>query len=128
MALFSKESPTSKDSAPKNEPSGARVAFLGPKIVLDGNLSGSEDFFIEGQLSGQVTLQSDLRIGPNARVEATVHARNVIVEGTVIGDVSAENRVELTSGSKVDGNIKAPKIIVSEGAHFRGMVDMGVGK
>jgi cytoskeletal protein CcmA (bactofilin family) len=125
MALFTKETPPPKNQAGKIEPAGPGIAFLGPNIVFDGNLTGNEDFLIEGKVKGKITLESDLRIGLNARVEAAVHARNVTIEGTLIGDVSADNRVELINGSNVEGNIKAPKIVVSEGARFRGTVDMG---
>ena len=58
-------------------------------------------------------------------LEATVHARNVLVEGNLVGDVSADQKVELVAGADVDGNIRAPKIVVAEGARFRGSVDMG---
>ena len=64
---------------------------------------------------------------PNTRKDfvTSKSARNVTVEGKLTGDVSADERVELVAGSAVDGNIKAPKIIVAEGARFRGSVDMG---
>ena len=61
-------------------------------------------------------------------MEATVHARNVTVEGKVTGDISADDRLELVLTATVDGNIRAPKIIVAEGAKFRGSVDMGSAK
>ena len=68
---------------------------------------------------------SSLKIGTQARIEAKVHAKNVTVEGKVNGDITADDRVELVASATVDGNIKAPKIIVAEGARFRGSVDMG---
>ena len=129
MALFTKETPPAKNNSAKPDSSTMPgTAFFGPNIVFDGTLTGSEDLLIEGRVSGNIRLDSDLRIGANSHVEATVHARNVTVEGTLVGDVSADNRVELISGSVVDGNIKAPKIVVSEGAHFSGTVDMGTEK
>jgi len=129
MALFTKDAPPPKNNLPRSESTLAPgVAFLGPNIVFDGTVTGKEDLLIEGKVSGKISLDSDLRIGPNARVEATVHARNVSVEGILIGDVSADNKVELINGSRVDGNIKAPRIVVSEGAHFSGKVDMGTNK
>ena len=76
-------------------------------------------------MKGEIDLRSDLRIGPSARIEATVHARNVLVEGSVTGDLSADSRVELVATAEVAGNIRSPKIIVAEGAKFRGTVDMG---
>ncbi len=83
---------------------------------------------IEGQVKGTIDLAGALRIGTQARVEAKVHARTVIIEGRVNGDISADERVELVASATVDGNIKAPKIIVAEGARFRGNVDMGSAK
>lgn len=88
-------------------------------------MTGSEPILIEGTVRGKINLTADLRVGTKARVEATVHARNVTVEGKLTGDVSADDRVELVASATVDGNIKAPKIVVAEGAKFRGSVDMG---
>ncbi len=88
-------------------------------------MTGSEPILIEGTVRGKINLTADLRVGTKARVEATVHARNVTVEGKLTGDVSADDRVELVASASVDGNIKAPKIVVAEGAKFRGNVDMG---
>ena len=127
MAIFSKD-PTPQKSASSSAPTGpqgARVSFIGPNIVVDGTLTGNENVVIEGAVRGKINLQSDLRIGSSARVEATVHAKNVVVEGTLVGDLSADSRVELIASAKVDGNIKAPRIVVAEGAHFKGSVDMG---
>src|SRR5262249_61124825 len=86
---------------------------------------GREGVLIEGTANGKTNLTNDLRIGTKARVEATVQAKNVTIEGRLNGDVSADDRVELIASATVDGNIKAPKIIVAEGAKFRGSVDMG---
>jgi len=99
--------------------------FLGPNVTIEGTISGNEAVLIEGTVRGKIQLSSDLRIGTKARVEAQVHAKNVTVEGRLNGDVSADDRVELVASATVDGNIKAPKIIVAEGAKFRGSVDMG---
>ena len=76
-----------------------------------------------------------MRLAPQTREESNgrstqeaATSRNVTVEGRLNGDVSADDRVELVAGSTVDGNIKAPKIVVAEGARFRGNVDMGAAK
>lgn len=102
--------------------------FFGPNVVVEGNVTGSEPVLIEGTVKGTIRLTGDLRVGTKARIEAKVHAKNVTVEGKLTGDVTADDRVELVAGCTVDGNIKAPKIIVAEGARFRGSVDMGSAK
>jgi cytoskeletal protein CcmA (bactofilin family) len=101
------------------------ITFFGPNVVVDGTITGTEPVVVEGTVRGKINLNSDLRIGTKARVEATVHAKNVTIEGKLTGDVSADDLVELIMTATVDGNIKAPKIIVAEGAKFRGSVDMG---
>src|SRR5207248_1308574 len=127
MALFTKETPPPRPSPRPSDstPSLNGTTFLGPNVVIEGMVTGTEPVLIEGMVKGQIQLQSDLRIGTKARVEATVHARNVTVEGKLTGDISADERVELVASATVDGNIKAPKIVVAEGARFRGAVDMG---
>lgn len=127
MALFSKEvaAPARPQPRPDQPAAGPGGTFFGREVTIEGTVSGSEPIVIEGIVKGNIRLNADLRIGTQARVEAAVHARNVIIEGKLVGDVSADDRVELVASSSVDGNIKAPKIIVAEGARFRGAVDMG---
>lgn len=130
MALFTKEgsSASPRPQTPRTEGGGAASGFsvIGPGLRFEGTVTGSENLIVEGEVRGGIDLGAEVRIARSGRVEATVHARNVAVEGTVIGDLSADNRVELAAGSNVDGNIRAPKIVVAEGARFRGAVDMGV--
>jgi cytoskeletal protein CcmA (bactofilin family) len=129
MALFS-----SKDTAPPKPPSRVDAmptvngTFLGPNVRIEGTVTGTEMVTIEGTVKGNINLAGDLLIGTKARIEATVHARNVTIEGMLDGDVSADDRVELVASATVDGNIRAPKIVVAEGAKFRGSVDMGSAK
>jgi len=129
MALFSKEPPQQPSARPAMRGNDSQPAFsgtfLGPNVTIEGTISGNEAVLIEGTVRGKIQLSSDLRIGTKARVEAQVHAKNVTVEGRLNGDVSADDRVELVASATVDGNIKAPKIVVAEGAKFRGSVDMG---
>lgn len=127
MALFSKDPAPTAPTRPL--PGGGTApftgTFIGPNIVIDGTITGSEAVLIEGTVRGKVDMTGELRVGTKARVEATVHAKNVTVEGKLTGDISADERVELVASATVDGNIKAPKIVVAEGAKFRGNVDMG---
>ena len=128
MALFSSTkdpNPPHPQPRPSERPADPNATFFGPNLTIDGTITGSEPVMIEGTVRGKINLTGDLRVGTKARVEATVHAKNVTVEGRLTGDISADDRVELVTTATVDGNIKAPKIIVAEGAKFRGSVDMG---
>lgn len=127
MALFTKETTPvpSRPIGDKTDSVAGGSSFVGRNVVFEGTLTGDENVIIEGTIKGKIIVKADVRIGPNARIEAEVHGKNVAVEGRVQGNISADNRVELVASANVDGNLKAPKIVVSEGAQFRGSVDMG---
>ncbi|HXI11687.1 MAG TPA: polymer-forming cytoskeletal protein [Thermoanaerobaculia bacterium] len=126
--MFSKDQSHKQGSARNAELSAGKTGspcLIGRETTIEGAIRGTENVLVEGIVRGEIDLQSDLRVGRDARVESTVHARSVYVEGTVIGNVSADEKVELMASAVVDGNIRAPKIVVAEGARFRGSVDMG---
>ncbi|HEU5163249.1 MAG TPA: polymer-forming cytoskeletal protein [Thermoanaerobaculia bacterium] len=125
MAIFSKDSPATPPPPRQSSPASGAGSVIGQNLTFEGRIGGDQPLLIEGIVKGEIALRSDLRIGPGARIEATVHARNILVEGSVTGDLSADGRVELVASATVVGNIRSPKIIVAEGAKFRGTVDMG---
>ena len=115
-------------SAPQPETrhqTGRDVVNIGKSVVIKGELNGSEDLTIEGQVEGKIELKDHiLTIGPNGKIKAQVFAKALIVLGEVTGNVSAAEKVEIRDGGSVDGDIVSPRVAIAEGAHFRGSVDM----
>jgi cytoskeletal protein CcmA (bactofilin family) len=98
---------------------------IGKSVVIKGELNGSEDLTIEGQVEGKIELrQNVLTIGPNGRIKAQVFAKAVIILGEVTGNVTATEKVDIRDNGSVDGDIAAPRVAIAEGAHFRGSIDM----
>ena len=98
---------------------------IGKSVVIKGELSGSEDLTIEGQVEGKIELrQNVLTIGPNGKIKAQVAAKSVVVQGEVMGNITASEKVDIRDSGSVDGDISAPKIAIAEGAHFKGSIDM----
>ena len=98
---------------------------IGKSVVIKGELNGSEDLTIEGQVEGKIELrQNVLTIGPNARIKAQVFAKSVVILGEVTGNVAATDKVDIRDNGSVDGDIAAPRVAIAEGAHFRGSIDM----
>ncbi len=101
------------------------VVNIGKSVVIKGELNGSEDLTIEGQVEGTIQLRDHvLTIGPNGKIKAQVFAKVVVVLGEVSGNVSASEKVDIRDNGSVDGDIVAPRVAIAEGAHFRGSVDM----
>ena len=101
------------------------VLSIGKSVVFSGNLSASEDLFIEGTVDGKIELRDHvLTIGPHAKIKAEVHAKIVVVRGEVVGNIVASEKLDIRDSGSVDGDISAPLVAIAEGAHLRGSVDM----
>ena len=117
-------------SAPAGEAESANPnAIIGKSIVVKGELRGSEDLTIEGQVEGKIALkQHVLTIGVHGRIRAQVFAKSVVVLGEVIGNIDATEKVAIRNEGTVEGDIKAPRVAIAEGAKFRGGIDMQQGQ
>ena len=114
--------------APRQEVGGKQerdIVNIGKSVVIKGELSGSEDLTIEGQVEGKIELrQNILTIGPNGKIKAQVFAKAIVVQGEVHGNVTASERVDIRDNGSVDGDLSAPRVAIADGAHFRGSIDM----
>ena len=112
----------------RNGRSETHMVNIGKSVVIKGDLRGSEDLMIEGQVEGTIELKdNELTIGSNARIKAQVFAKTVIILGTVNGNVTASEKVDIRDGASVEGDVVSPKVAIAEGAQFHGSVDMQSG-
>ena len=124
-AVQSQVGPATSPQPETRHQTGRDVVNIGKSVVIKGELNGSEDLTIEGQVEGKIELKDHvLTIGPNGKIKAQVFAKALIVLGEVNGNVSATEKVEIRDGGSVDGDIISPRVAIAEGAHFRGSVDM----
>jgi cytoskeletal protein CcmA (bactofilin family) len=111
---------------PRSEaPRSVDIATIGKSVVVKGELSGSEDLYVDGEVEGSISLRGQsLTIGPNGRVRANVEARNVIVHGRIDGNIKASDRVELRKSASLSGDISTARVAIEEGAFFKGSIDI----
>ena len=101
------------------------TAHIGKSVVIKGQLSGSEDLYLDGEVEGTVDLPGNtLTVGPSARIRANISARTVIIQGAVTGNVRASEKVELKNTSVLTGDIATKRIAIDDGAFFKGGVDV----
>jgi cytoskeletal protein CcmA (bactofilin family) len=101
------------------------LANIGKSVVIKGELSGSEDLYLDGQVEGSIEMAGNrLTIGPNGKVKANVTARSAVVQGRLEGNVRASDRVDLKQSAIVLGDIATQRISIEEGAYFKGGVDI----
>lgn len=105
--------------------SNSANTVIGESILISGKLTGDEDLTVQGRVEGELTLTRTLIVEPSGVVKANVAVKNAIVSGVVVGNINATESVELTREGRMVGDIHAPRVIIVDGASFRGRVDMG---
>jgi cytoskeletal protein CcmA (bactofilin family) len=98
---------------------------IGKSVIIRGDLSGNEDLYMDGDIEGSITLtESRLTIGPNARVQADVKVRDIVVFGQLTGNVHATGRVDLRQSAIVNGDVLAGRLSIEESAILKGRVEL----
>jgi cytoskeletal protein CcmA (bactofilin family) len=108
-----------------NAPQTGEFAHIGKSVVIKGELSGSEDLYVDGNVEGSIELRNhSLTVGPNGHVKASVSAKAVVIQGKLEGSVTASERVELRKSALVTGDVVTQRIAIEEGAFLKGKVDV----
>ena len=117
--------PSTKVPTAAMRTNGRETVTIGKSIVIKGQVSGSENLTIEGNVDGKIELKQHLlTIGSHGRIRAEVFAKSVVVLGEVVGNIKATEKVAIRDDGKVEGDIVAPRVAIAEGAQFRGGIDM----
>jgi cytoskeletal protein CcmA (bactofilin family) len=118
--------PTQHKEAPKaSDPHRADVGHIGKSVQIKGELTGSEDLYLDGSIEGTVDLRDhSLIIGPNGKIKAGISARDLVVHGRIEGNITATGRVELRKSCTLIGDVSTQRIVIEDGAFFKGAIDI----
>jgi len=110
-------------SFPTSESRGSAV--IGKSVMIKGQIFSREDLLIDGEVEGSVELHEHrLTVGPHGKVQAGVKAHEIIVVGTIHGNVDAADRIEIRKDARLVGDIKTARIVIEDGAYFKGSIDI----
>ena len=101
---------------------------IGSTIVIDGEITGSYALVVQGAIKGRIQLTESVFVENSARLEADLDVETVEIGGVVTGNINARGKVEIKAEGKMVGDIKAPRILIADGALFKGNIDMDVGR
>lgn len=100
-------------------------ATIGKAVKVVGQIFSKEDLFVDGEIEGTVeALEHKLTIGPNGTVRAGVKAREVVALGGIQGNVEATEKIEIKKDARLVGDIRTARIIIEDGAYFKGSIDI----
>jgi cytoskeletal protein CcmA (bactofilin family) len=118
--------PMSSNPTPSHSASESRgPANIGKAVMIKGQIFSREDLTIDGEIDGSVELHEHrLTVGPNGKLQAGVKAREVVVLGTIHGNVEASDKIDIRKDAKLVGDIKTARIVIEDGAYFKGSIDI----
>ncbi len=108
----------------ENGAPAATTTAIGPTIVIRGKLKSDEDLIVKGRIDAEIQSSKALLIENSGVVKANVRVKSARISGVVVGNISAEDKVEIASDGRVVGDLLSPRIVISDGAAFRGKIDM----
>jgi cytoskeletal protein CcmA (bactofilin family) len=100
--------------------------LIGKTISIDGEIQSEGDVVVQGKVKGRVATQGNLFVDATGVVEAEIDTKSVEIAGQVFGNITAAEKVEITEGGRTVGDVKAQRILIADGAVFKGNVDMGM--
>jgi cytoskeletal protein CcmA (bactofilin family) len=102
----------------------ATTTAIGPTIVIRGKLRSDEDLIVKGRIEAEIQSSKALLVENSGIIKANVRVKSARISGVLVGNITAEERVEIAPDGRMVGDITAPKIIINDGAAFRGRIDM----
>lgn len=113
----------------KEQVAGGKIdTIIGNGSSFNGSLNVEGTLRIDGTVEGEIKINGDVIIGKTGLLRASVKGHNVTVAGQVHGNIILDGKLEISSTGKVTGDIEVAKLVISEGAVFKGKSSMHKGE
>jgi len=124
-----KTSPEAKAESPFQTPKAAERSVMGSTLCFKGEIFGEENLVVQSEVEGLIDLRNhSVTVGKNGRLKADVYGKNVTIEGKVVGNIVGFDNVRIAKTGSVKGNVTSPRVMLEDGAKFKGSIDMDMPK
>lgn len=124
--MFKKETEVNKKEDTLDVRVNEKISVIGHSMKVKGNVSAEEEILIEGIVEGTIKMKHNVIIGKSGKVKADINAKEIIIRGEVNGNVHGQVKVEIVPGGILNGDIISEKVVLAEGAKFKGNIDMSI--
>src|SRR5438094_9540349 len=98
--------------------------FIEQGGTMEGTLTVTGTFRIDGNVKGNVISEQTLILGENAKVEGQIEGNRVVIAGRYDGVIFAKGRVEIQPKGVVTGEVHSPCLVIDPGGIFDGRCHM----
>ena len=132
MSIFRRNDTVSSPASPSGAADASasasvqrrRVTHIAAGTRVQGQITGPTELLVDGEVEGEIRVESAVSIGNDGVVTGPISAQVVRVGGRVTGNIHAGERAEVAPSGSVEGDIAAPRVVIAEGAFFKGRVEM----
>ena len=110
---------------PQSSGSNPKTTVVAGGTKVKGQVSGAASLVVEGVVEGRLHLENEVSVGVDGLVTGEIKARSVRVGGRVKGNIEGLEMVEILANGSVEGDVRSPRVVIADGAFFKGKVEMG---
>jgi len=111
-------------SSSKTGSSEEWTGFIDQGVSLEGTLTLTGTFRIDGHVKGNIISEQTVILGENAKVEGQIEGNRVVISGHFDGVIFARGRVEIQPKGVVTGEVHSPCMVIDPGGIFDGRCHM----
>ena len=94
------------------------TGFIDQGVLLEGTLTVTVTFRVDGHIKGNIISEHTVILGENAKVEGQIEGNRVVIAGRFDGVIFAKGRVEIQPKGVVTGEVHSPCMVVDPGCIF----------
>lgn len=92
--------------------------------MIKGRIRTSEEILIDGKVDGHLNVKNRVIVGKSGVIKADIQSDELVIQGRVDGNVKASSKVEILPEGILNGDIVSQRVVLAEGAIFKGNIDM----
>jgi cytoskeletal protein CcmA (bactofilin family) len=102
--------------------------FIGAESVVVGNIRGTGQFVILGEVHGDGELDGGLNLSVTGSWHGNIQARQAIIAGKIVGGLKVEDKLEIGYTAVIRGRVSARTVAIAKGAIVDGEIEVTSGE
>jgi cytoskeletal protein CcmA (bactofilin family) len=102
--------------------------FIGVDSVVVGNIRGSGQFVVSGEVNGDGELDGGLNLAVTGVWNGYIQAEQAIVAGKITGGLAVRDRLEIGYTAVIRGKVSARTVAIAKGAIVDGDIEVTSGQ
>ena len=108
--------------------SSATPTFIGANSVFVGDIRGTGQFVVSGEVHGDGDLQGGLNLSVTGSWHGYIQAQQAIVAGKITGGLRVRDKLEIGYTAVIRGKVSARTIAIAKGAIVDGEIEVTSGE